>query len=373
MRKLQAIIKDIKQSKQYFREAKAEISDKNISVLRTFSVSCVILLLLFMILARYIIQEWTPTIQHILFLPVSIAFCAAAMYLYKYNGRKNTKKDNSIVITCVCLLFELMVYIFVILIDVFASAESPASFMPLLFVIFPALFIIPFEISYSLVLALEIVYVILVSSVKNPTLAQYDIFNSVVGIMCSLAVSKLIINLRIKDHVSRMKYKRLSMHDPLLGVLNKTTSSNMIKEYIDRKNPITECMMLFIDLDNFKVVNDTVGHRMGDVLLKNVALVLLDVFDGESDIVGRFGGDEFMIFVAGESDVDVLEEKCLNIQKRLLKIIMEREIPFVTCSMGGVAVKRKDVDFDMIFEVADNALYEAKNNGKNKYVLQELK
>lgn len=100
------------------------------------------------------------------------------------------------------------------------------------------------------------------------------------------------INHIVKEH-SLLKLR--SEYDQLTQIYNKSTFYEKVKNYIiDNKND--NCMLIFIDLDNFKAINDNLGHMVGDEVLKDTANKICDVFNGTDVIISRFGGDEFCVF-----------------------------------------------------------------------------
>ena len=123
--------------------------------------------------------------------------------------------------------------------------------------------------------------------------------------------------------------------------------------------------VLFIDLDNFKVVNDTHGHHTGDLLLQKVSTLLKDSIR-TSDTVSRLGGDEFTVILSQintKKDIQVLANK---ITTKLQEPILVNDLALQVGSSIGAAIYPDDTeDIDSLIEMADIAMYKAKNNGKN--------
>ena len=131
--------------------------------------------------------------------------------------------------------------------------------------------------------------------------------------------------------------------------------------------------ILYCDLDGFKSVNDTHGHHVGDVLLKQVAKALSACVRG-SDTVGRMGGDEFAILLTGISDVEIARRIGAQVVQRVRAIErVEGRTIRVSCSVGItlVAAPLDEHDqIDSILKRADDAMYQAKRAGKNQFYLQ---
>mgnify|MGYP002856434011 CR=1 FL=1 len=162
--------------------------------------------------------------------------------------------------------------------------------------------------------------------------------------------------------------KQTAETDPMTGLLNKASSQHEISEMC-RKTP---GVLMMIDLDSFKLVNDLYGHAMGDKILIRFAEIIKSAIRS-SDIAGRMGGDEFIAYCQHVDDEEVIAEKTRYINEELL--ISAREymgedmtIP-LGASIGAVSVPSEGTEFLTLFTKADKALYEVKQNGKHGYAL----
>ena len=156
-----------------------------------------------------------------------------------------------------------------------------------------------------------------------------------------MLVTAIILRLRCKDNYDKLTYRRLSMTDSLTGVLNKSTALTQIGRYLLTRIDNTHCALLIIDLDNFKKVNDKYGHQVGDRLLNQVGEILHEAFRG-NDIVGRFGGDEFVVLMKNVFDDEIIERKCEEILKLLESLTLDEENFKISCSMGAVIAKKEE-------------------------------
>ncbi len=354
----------IKNRRKYFRQEKFHIAKLNLRILEKLCLATVILLILFLFLTPFIIKDWKASPQHLIFLPVSILFCFIT-FLYNKKGSNNPK-----LVTALCILFESIIFVFIILIDVFSDVTAPSCFMPVLCVALPALFIFPLSLSLSLIGFFEVIFVISVLMFKDPIIGEYDLFCAFVSFGFSIVVATIVIHLRIRDYQIRIKFKELSIRDTLLpSIYNKQGCERHMQKYLDFNNPSVNCSVLFLDLDDFKRINDTMGHQNGDIILRCIGEILHGIFRSE-DIIGRFGGDEFIVLVKSLTNEKVLVDKCLLISERLRNYSKEKIGVIVSCSIGVVIAKNKKVDFDLLFSQADKALYEAKNSGKDKSALR---
>ena len=148
--------------------------------------------------------------------------------------------------------------------------------------------------------------------------------------------------------------------DSFTGLYTKTHAIDLIKDILHKERGQKHVLML-LDLDNFKSVNDTLGHMTGDRVLKAESDNLKKLFR-KNDVLGRFGGDEFIILLKDVSDRGALCRKLDALLKNTSDHCM------VTKSVGISVFPDDAVEFSALFGAADKALYEAKK-GKNRYIL----
>ena len=150
--------------------------------------------------------------------------------------------------------------------------------------------------------------------------------------------------------------------DMLTGIYNKVTLAEKIEERL-RVDGGVKCAMLMIDLDDFKYVNDHYGHAVGDEVIRNVAGLLQRIFDAD-DLIGRFGGDEFVVFMQSVS-ADTVRRKVEQFRRILSN---EQDDAFMlTCSIGVLILGEAEISLDTLLKRVDAAMYKIKHNGKNGY------
>lgn len=166
-----------------------------------------------------------------------------------------------------------------------------------------------------------------------------------------------------------MDLKIKAEKDALTGIYNKGATEQLIKQCLenDREGSQKIHALMMIDLDNFKEVNDVLGHAMGDQVLSEAASKILTSFKG-SDIVGRIGGDEFVVLmrdIGAVSNADVLAERLCGELRRSLPSAGGDIV--VSSSIGISIFPYHGVEYTELFGKADKALYTAKANGKDGY------
>lgn len=164
------------------------------------------------------------------------------------------------------------------------------------------------------------------------------------------------------------KVKHLALHDPLTGLPNRTLLEDRLNEALHHADRTKEqVVLLFIDLDRFKSINDTLGHQHGDSLLKEVAKRLTETVR-ETDTVARFGGDEFIIVLTHITcDYDI-ENIINNLQTAFEGVIRigTNEV-YMTMSTGISVYPQDGKDLASLMKNADAAMYHSKSNGRNRY------
>jgi diguanylate cyclase (GGDEF)-like protein len=169
---------------------------------------------------------------------------------------------------------------------------------------------------------------------------------------------------------SRRHLAYQASHDALTGLPNRVVVRDRIKQALARLSRSTGALaLIFVDLDNFKIINDSLGHRVGDQLLCELGRRLLGLVR-PGDTVARLGGDEFVILCEQLPSPLLVE----SIAQRVLTVLGEpvrlndQEL-FVTASLGIALARDPDQDADLLIEDADVAMYRAKQRGGNQYEL----
>ncbi|WJG09206.1 diguanylate cyclase [Aliiglaciecola sp. LCG003] len=187
-----------------------------------------------------------------------------------------------------------------------------------------------------------------------------------------------ILRVRVRNHMELVHYRKklevLSCVDGLTGASNRRQLDTMLLQHYASTIRYGNCLaLLMIDIDNFKLYNDTYGHTQGDQCLKQVAETIMSVRRRETDIVGRYGGEEFAVVLP---DTDV--EGGLVVANKLLKRIRDLNIKhsgnptskIVTVSIGlavfeAKACDHQEISLEEFIHQADKQLYVAKHSGKN--------
>lgn len=159
--------------------------------------------------------------------------------------------------------------------------------------------------------------------------------------------------------------------DALTGLYNR----GAVRQYINRllsaeshhRSGISALLM--IDLDNFKIINDTYGHIFGDEVLTRTAAKIRKLFRS-NDIIGRIGGDEFMVFIDSIPDIELIQTRCQQLIDAIRTSFFEEDSPIsISASVGVALVPEHGTILSELYHKADQALYKAKKLGKNRYCI----
>lgn len=159
--------------------------------------------------------------------------------------------------------------------------------------------------------------------------------------------------------------------DSLTKLYNKATAVEKINKYIsEEENPAG--VLLIIDIDDFKLINDTYGHMLGDIVIQEISARLKNMFYG-SDIISRIGGDEFMIFMKDIHNRQLVADRAKRVNDAFLSIVADKVNECTpSCSIGIAFYPDDGSSFDTLFNCADMALYHAKLNGKDCFAFYDI-
>lgn len=196
-------------------------------------------------------------------------------------------------------------------------------------------------------------------TVRSPSLAETQLID----------LATPLAGIAIERQLTEKRIRFMGDHDVLTGLPNRTLLEDRLKQamlYAQRYNRLVT--VVFLDLDKFKLVNDSLGHSAGDELLKTVAQRMVECVR-RTDTVVRLGGDEFVIILFDQpSDLDGVTPVLHKLQEAILQPIhLSGHKLHVTCSMGLATYPADGADTDTLISNADAAMYRAKELGRNSF------
>ncbi|MFT6087635.1 MAG: diguanylate cyclase (GGDEF)-like protein [Glaciecola sp.] len=203
-------------------------------------------------------------------------------------------------------------------------------------------------------------------------------------IIGTIIVLILLLYVSIRERSLKIKMSYLAMTDDLTGCPNRRNAMSQAKVMMSNQvNKKDSMIIAILDVDNFKAINDTYGHDIGDKALQNLTLIMTEALR-ETDVMGRYGGEEFIILLpnAGEKEIKMIFSRIQSALKNLVCEYQSETIALpITVSIGAVLVSHVPDKLDEkelslllhnIITKADNKTYEAKEEGKDQLKLDTL-
>ena len=273
------------------------------------------------------------------------------------------KKDSLIAQLYIYLSISLL-FVFGAFITTHKPDDMSVTFIVLL--IITPMFMIdkPYFMSIVLVIA-SIIFLVWMKGVKTDEAWEGDFVNTIT--FCAVGIFLHIISnsIRIREFVLTRKISIQKDLDDLTGLMNKGALTRNINAFL--KTSVNKGILFVLDVDDFKSVNDIFGHDIGDDILRQIGEYLANKFT-HTKIIGRFGGDEFIVFFEGSDDLAFASNIAREVTSDIRKYIKTPNPDQVINATIGIAIYKGDENnYSEIFKKADIALYNAKNGHKKDF------
>lgn len=239
------------------------------------------------------------------------------------------------------------------------------------------------ERSYDLILAAVLTGLAIVMTIASGWMSQS--FSDMVQVNLERAamtqdLSDLSDSLRLRNlqlEEARKQLSEMATIDELTGLRNRRAVNQLLETELSRsKRSGIPLALVMLDVDHFKLYNDTYGHPAGDLVLQNIAEILMSVTGRAGEMAARMGGEEFLLILPGSTASDAHSTAEMVRERLAMKAIKHAAsptAPVVTISQGLIAcVPRMDTHAETLIEAADQALYESKNHGRNLITLSNF-
>ena len=251
---------------------------------------------------------------------------------------------------CYAILFYVCLYTAIIMTDAASRPQETAILFPM---------------ALAGLSAFYMDYILIASFWKDPEVVHADIPLCLGSYLISMFAYWLIQGMMADRGADNRILEEKSSTDLLTGLYNKLSFEEKANRFMEQREVGEGCALIIIDFDNFKHVNDEYGHLVGDQVLARCGKILRDCFRVQ-DIVGRVGGDEFMVLVTDLSENSNIEKHCDEVQHQL-NVMKVGDAGQFSASIG-IVEDSLGKGFKELYLLADDALYEAKARGKKQYV-----
>ena len=350
---------DLEEIKIYFEKCAADIDRNNMYMLRRTCMWTAIVYLCMLFFAYLVIPRFRFNVGHILLFVLILVY-----FFINVKTRKNNNSTKTFTTNFLCLFYFFSLSMCLILMEINEESVHPSRWFPLILIVFPVLYI-DRQFRYGLEETfMFLIYIVITFFCKEPTPFFRDVYTVLAAYLLSMIISRTILGVRSKQGLAMVELQRFSSVDKLTSVYNKAALLEEVNRYLRHRRANNPCAMSIIDVDDFKQVNDSLGHEGGDNLLEHIGTLLIDSFR-PADIIGRFGGDEFIVFMPNMRDANLIELRCRTLQMMLADYKIGNNEPF-SLSIGTI-IDEGNHTMEELFRMADDALYKSKMAGKNRF------
>ena len=223
----------------------------------------------------------------------------------------------------------------------------------------------PFFMAFELIAAAA-VFLVWMHGVKSHAVWQIDFGNVVTFTAVGIFLNIIANAIRIREFVLTREINIQKDTDDLTGLKNKGALTREINQFLS-DNSADKGILFMMDIDRFKSIKDTYGHDIGDDVIRQFGSFLAKVFT-HNEIVGRFGGDEFIAFIRNDDNPDTARRTACDIITGVPgNVILANSEQKISLSIGIAIYHGREKNYSEIFKKADIALYEAKADSENRY------
>lgn len=297
-----------------------------------------------------------------------IFFCINTLFAFYINHFGNRLRWRTRVIGALCNFFVLSFLALVIYISVYGAKAEPGVFFAPFMIALAMIFIRRSRESLTMITVATLVFLLLSNHNKPSYIFRIDLDMAIVAWCLSIFVNLESLHLWIRDYRLRNELVRLSCTDSLTGLMNKGSAESAARHYLSGQG-VRECSALFvIDMDQFKQINDVLGHQAGDEALEVFGETLIKLFRAQ-DVVGRVGGDEFVALMKNISDAKLVARRAATICNAVRHTKLKNYNLSITCSVGVAIASMNHAGYDEMFKLADEQLYRVKRGGRDGFLI----
>ncbi len=354
-----AIQAQVFEIRQYNRYGKRDMVERNMVALKLISLMGLAITLLIFALSRLDLENWTFMWRYWVLIPMYTAFL---IFSFIYGAKEHKRYA---VVQTAGISFSVILLVMLSVISAFYYPDKPDELFVFIIVLIPLFLSIETWVVSAINVFGGLLYCILAYNFKAAAVIQHDIFSVALSVALSLVVLGFHARFRANGFIVKEKYKTLSRMDLLTELLNKKSYELWCQRMLEECKNGEPCALVIFDLDNFKQINDTYGHIMGDRVLEIVGRTLSANFQSDC-FVGRIGGDEFSAFTCSRRGIELFERRAENVMTEVMERAMKELRIDVTVSMGISFKYSGSINYMELYFDADKALYEFKRTVRNQ-------
>lgn len=344
-----------------FHDVREELVEKNRSTLVLAGSACAVLFLGLFVSA--FAGTSSPMLSALRLRSRTLYMIITLLCVLVVLGAKLILPRHRRLILPACYVFLSILFSSSIYISTFNQPYYPGTTFCVFLVVLPLLIT---DRPYRIMLYLTgvcVAYLLCSHLCKTTELFTIDLLNSFCFFYLSLTVGLLVQNLRISEVVQRKIVERQRDRDDLTGLLSRAAFERDARAAIARGEVGA---LLFMDIDDFKQINDTQGHVYGDAAIRAVAACIRSTLP-QGGIAGRYGGDEFIVCLPRDAQTTGAGVYAHSLQRAIREdVILPGRIGSVTVSIGVCAMPEGGVSYEELLGRADHAAYQAKAHGKDQ-------
>ena len=357
------VYRRIEQIRRYFSTGMEEIAARNRYMFRHMS-------RLYMVcLAAYLMLVCLPQGNAKLTWAVAAAAAAHAVFVMAVWEKMDNETPSDV--EGIIVFFGIEILMLTGWVGIAVFREMPAFLFPLMIVLMSQIYTMRPKVTLSIVGVSAGAFIIASGITKQPEIFILDAMSCIIAVVISTVSYFAALQYKTDMFDLEQNLRHMCSVDGMTGVLNKTTFEYYASDFLKKRSSSGPFALAVVDLDHFKTINDSYGHKVGDDSLLAVSSILRDTFSAEdSYCVGRFGGDEFVIMLKDAVSVKETEKVFGELMEEMSacgNLAVQ-----VTCSIGVAVSDRADVTFSQLFLAADRALYAAKEQGGNGFSVTEI-
>lgn len=352
-------------NENYFRRDADTILDFNRRTLVRVCSLYTVLLLCYEVLVHFYVKNRLLDWIYILFLLVQLILDYAS-HPFFWKSEKSFSQ-----IQALCFLQSFFIMAFIIILSTLPFPDAPSIFFSPVLIAVSILFNLPlWQLSISACFYV-VLFLAFGSVYKTQEAFTYDLWAAFPALIIALVSIYTLADLRVRDFHSRFRWMLLSRMDQHTRLFNKSTVEKLFKAHLLHAAFGERCALLLLDLDDFKSINDSLGHAQGDIVLQETAEAIRSCLHSD-DIAGRFGGDEFVLLFTNLSHAKAARLRASRLAEEITNRCAARfPDQHVTCSVG-ISFGSAGCPYESFFVQADAALYIAKAQGKGRVMMAKV-